>query len=79
MAFQENRWGPAWITYIVMKLLGGIKETWENFAVSLGVIDKTKKDHYSRLARKKDLEKVRNLNAAFAVHDWSESADGEQQ
>ena len=74
--FQERRWGPAWITYIVTRLLGGLKDTWESYAVSLGVIDKATKAHYSRIQRKKDLEGVRNLSAVFAAHDWSEAEDG---
>lgn len=75
MNFQEQRWGPAWITYMILKLFAGVKDTWESFACSLGVIDKSKKDHYSRIQRKKDLAAAHSLNDAFSQFDWSQPED----
>lgn len=64
---------------MMLRILAGIKDTWENFACSLGVIDKAKKDHYSRLQRKKDLDHVRNFAEIFGAHDWSGSDVQQQQ
>lgn len=67
---QETRWTGAWISFLLLKMFSGIKDTWESFAVSLGVICKEENDNYTRLQRKKDLEKANNLNDVFAKFTW---------
>lgn len=69
---QNSRWTGAWITWNMARMLGGIKDSWPEWAVSLGVIDQEKKDYYSRKQRKEDLAKVDALASKFAAFEWSD-------
>ena len=70
---RESRWSGAWISYIVLRILAGIKDNWESFARSLGVIESGKnQSSYTRTQRRRDLKEISSLGDVFAAHDWSQ-------
>lgn len=68
---REARWTGTWISWILLRMFSGLKESWNKFAEGNGLITKQKRASITKSERKRALEQVSQLEAIFAAHDWS--------